>query len=163
VIPGKEAEVLVSPDQTPVLPDPEAGEPASEHETGEPAGEPAGEHGTSEPAGDSQASADLPAQQWERILLAIKSQKIVLHAYLLASVRQERKEGKLILYFDPLKGDFHKNRSEEKENLEMIKEVASEILGCDINVECGFLGGRQEEDPVDKAIRLFGRNVVKLE
>ena len=108
------------------------------------------------------SSGDLPAGLWDQILQIVKKRKIVLHAFLLASVKQEWNEGKLTIYFDPVKGDFHKTRSQEGDNLQVIMETAEEVLGASAKVECAFANGKQEKDPVDMAIEIFGRDVVKL-
>jgi hypothetical protein len=108
------------------------------------------------------ASGDLPEMLWERILHTIKSRKIILHAYLVAAVKREYHDGVLSVYFDPSKGAFHKERSQEKENLPLIEAAVSEDLGAPVKVEFDFLRGEQEKDPVDKAIEIFGRDIVKL-
>ena len=77
-------------------------------------------------------------------------------------MKQEMRGGLLILSFDPVKGVFHKSRCQEEENLQMIKDAASEVMGSPVDVDCVFIDGVMEKDPVDKAIEIFGRDIVKL-
>ena len=109
------------------------------------------------------ADGELPAFLWERILQEVKTRKVVLHAYLLAALREEYLGGVLHIYFDPVKGQFHKERSQEGENVAVLKEAAEEVLGVSVSVSFAFVGGGPDMDPIDKAIALFGRDVVKLE
>ena len=108
------------------------------------------------------ASGELPSRQWEQILQIIKGWKIILQALLLSSVRQEIREGVLVISFDPEKGSFHMERCRESDNLQMIKEAAAQVFGSPVGVVCELLNGKQEKDPVDKAIELFGRDKVKI-
>lgn len=117
----------------------------------------------SPPGGGAATSPGMPSAQWQQILQAVKGQKNILHAILIASLHQEVSEGKLLILFDPDKGRFHKERSEETDNLQILREAAGQVLGAPVSVECGYLGGEPGEDPVQKAIEIFGRDIVKIE
>ncbi|MDR0468970.1 MAG: DNA polymerase III subunit gamma/tau [Peptococcaceae bacterium] len=108
-------------------------------------------------------AGELSTSQWDQILQIIKSQKVILHAIMIAAMRQELKEGTLYIYFDREKGRFHKERCEEEENFKMITEAAAQSLGSPVAVVCGFLSEGPDIDPVQKAIDLFGRDIVKIE
>ena len=106
----------------------------------------------------------LPSAQWKQILERVKAQKVILQAYLYASLKQDYDQGKLTIYFDSLKGRFHKERSQEPENAGLLKEIAGELLGQDLEIVYTYVNeDGPQMDPVDKAIALFGRDVVKLE
>ena len=150
--PGAVGAAPIAPENQPP-PGTEKGSDAERAERGTP--------GTTE-AGITLADGELSKQLWESLLQAVKSRKIILHAYLMGSVEQELRGGRLILYFDPAKGVFHKERSQETENLALVNEAASEVLGCHVEAECAFLNGKPDKDPIDKAIEIFGRDIVKL-
>ena len=113
------------------------------------------------------ADRDTPASnltdaQRDAFLQSIKSQKITLHAYLLGALDMTLKEGVLTLSFDPVKGKFHMERCQEKENLDMLREAISQVLGSPAEVHCVLQSGGVQKDPVDKAIEIFGRDAVKI-
>lgn len=127
------------------------------------AGEPKASAGSGRSLASASTSAgSLPAAQWEKILQLIKGQKIVLHAFLLAALRQDLAGGVLRIFFDPDKGCFHRDRCVEKDNLHMIKDAACQVLGSPVEVECGFWTKEEDKDPVEKAIEIFGSDIVKL-
>ncbi len=127
------------------------------------AGEPKAAAGSGRSLASTSTSAgSLPAAQWEKILQLIKGQKIVLHAFLLAALRQDLAGGVLRIFFDPDKGCFHRDRCVEKDNLHMIKDAACQVLGSPVEVECGFWTKEEDKDPVEKAIEIFGSDIVKL-
>ncbi len=127
------------------------------------AGEPKAAAGSGRSLASASTSAgSLPAAQWEKILQLIKGQKIVLHAFLLAALRQDLVGGVLRIFFDPDKGCFHRDRCVEKDNLQMIKDAACQVLGSPVEVECGFWTKEEDKDPVEKAIEIFGSDIVKL-
>ncbi len=118
--------------------------------------------GLNSTAAGSSSGGDLSASQWEQILQLIKGQKIVLHAFLLAALRQELTSGVLRIFFDPDKGRFHRDRCVERDNLQMIKDAACQVLGGGLEVECGFWDKEEDTDPIQKAIEIFGSDIVKL-
>ena len=104
----------------------------------------------------------ISPSQWEEAMQRIKARSVVLQAYLVAAVGYSLDQGVLSIHFDPVKGKFHKERCEERDNLQTISETISEIVGSQVAVECVFTGEAGLEDPVDQAIRFFGRDIVKL-
>ncbi len=118
--------------------------------------------GLNSAAAGSSSGGDLSSSQWEQILQLIKGQKIVLHAFLLAALRQELTGGVLRIFFDPDKGRFHRDRCVERDNLQMIKDAACQVLGGGLEVECGFWAKEEDTDPIQKAIEIFGSDIVKL-
>jgi DNA polymerase-3 subunit gamma/tau len=113
------------------------------------------------PAG-SLSEGGLPGDYWDKILHLTKNQKIVLHAFLMASIEQQFKNNKLIILFDPEKGRFHKERSEESENRRILQEAAAQVLGEGVQIEYGFKSQQPETDPVKKAIAMFGEDIVQI-
>lgn len=97
----------------------------------------------------------------EQILQIIKSQKVILQAFLMAAIKWELHDGVLYIYFDEEKGSFHKERCQETDNLEMIREAAQQALGGPVTVVCSYIPG-QTQDPIQKAIDLFGEEIVKI-
>lgn len=108
------------------------------------------------------SAAGLSPTAWDQILQAVKSRRIVLHAFLTASVEQQLQDHLLTVNFDPEKGKFHKERAEEAENKRILLETARQILDPELQIAYGF---KQEDlacDPVKKALAIFGESIVEI-
>lgn len=99
---------------------------------------------------------------WEQILQKIKGEKITLHAFLSASVEQTMEGQTLRLAFDPEKGKFHKERTEEPGNRQMIAQMAETVLGFTPAIEVIFKSPEEEKDPIKKALAIFGQDIVEI-
>jgi hypothetical protein len=99
--------------------------------------------------------------QWEQIMQELKSRKIIIHALLSAALEKELSGDTLYIYFDRDKGGFHKDRCREAENIIIITEAAQRALGRPVKVVCDFQP-EQTRDPVQKAIDIFGEDIVKV-
>jgi len=117
---------------------------------------------TARPSVRCSVTNGLSSETWEKILQMTKGQRIVLHAFLTASVEQRLEDDTLTVLFDPEKGRFHKERSEEAENRRILQEVAAQVLGQAVKVEYGFKEENLDQDPVKKAIAIFGEEIVEI-
>ncbi len=108
------------------------------------------------------SAAGLSSNVWEQILQAVKSRRIVLHAFLTASVEQQLQDHRLTVNFDPEKGKFHKERSEEAENKRILLETARQILDPELQITYGFKQEDLDRDPVKKALAMFGESIVEI-
>ncbi|MCL1804565.1 MAG: DNA polymerase III subunit gamma/tau [Clostridiales bacterium] len=115
----------------------------------------------STPAPIATAPGSLPDAQWEQIMQTVKSQKIILHALLSAALEKVLSGDTLSIYFDREKGGFHKDRCQETENIRIIAEAAQQALGSQVKILCDFQPG-QTLDPIQKAIDIFGEDIVKV-
>jgi hypothetical protein len=65
------------------------------------------------------------------------------------------------------KYEFHKSGVENGENKGIIEEFIASICGTKIKVECAIIDeiavDKQEDDIVEKAIRIFGKDIVEVE
>lgn len=108
------------------------------------------------------SAAGLSPTAWDQILQAVKSRRIVLHAFLTASVEQQLQDHLLTVNFDPEKGKFHKERAEEAENKRILLETARQILDPELQITYGFKQEDLASDPVKKALAMFGENIVEI-
>ena len=114
------------------------------------------------PTPPSQNVSGLASAVWDQILQGAKSRRIVLHAFLTASVEQLYQDHLLTINFDPEKGKFHRERAEEAENKRILLEVARQILDPELQIAYGFKKEELDKDPVKKALAMFGEAVVEI-
>ena len=125
----------------------------------------AGDGGGSGPVpgpGMGGSSLELTAAQWDAFLQRVKTKKITLHAFASAAAGKVLAGDVLQINFEQEKYKFHKERCEERENLELLKEAAREAFGRPLAVQIGFACKEETVDPIAKAIAMFGEDVVKL-
>ncbi|MDR1193084.1 MAG: DNA polymerase III subunit gamma/tau [Peptococcaceae bacterium] len=103
-----------------------------------------------------------PTDWWSEILRQVKEQKVTLHAFLKAVEEQSLAADTLLLLFDPEKGRFHKERCQEKENLELLTKITGQALGRPVTITCDFKKKEDPLDPVEKAKAIFGDDIVKV-
>jgi DNA polymerase-3 subunit gamma/tau len=108
------------------------------------------------------SAAGLASGVWEQILQAVKARRIVLHAFLTASVEQNFQDHVLTVNFDPEKGKFHKESAEKAENKQILLEAARQILDPELQINYGFKQEDLDRDPVKKALAIFGESIVEI-
>ena len=108
--------------------------------------------------------------KWGQILEAVRKAKIMCYAFFVEAKPVSLQDGVLILQY---KADhkFHRERSELPENKKVVELAIEKILGEKIAVKCvleeepdkeGF-ELTPEDDVVEKAIALFGGEVIEIE
>ncbi len=101
---------------------------------------------------------------WPQIMEKIKSCKKTLHAFLTVCEPREIKGEQLVLMFK--NGyTFHKEKVEEAENKKIVEGVLEKEFGTNLKISC-IIEGEEEvstsEDPVQKALDLFGPEIVTI-
>jgi DNA polymerase-3 subunit gamma/tau len=111
---------------------------------------------------DASITLERITESWNHIMEAIKIRKKSVHAFLTVSEPKEIREGVLILAFK--EGyTFHKEKIEEQDNRELIEEELDKCLGVRLKVVCNIEGDtKKTDDPVQKALDLFGPEVVTI-
>jgi len=75
---------------------------------------------------------------WSQVLEEVKKAKISLYAFLQAAQVQRENASKLKLLFSP-HCQFHKESVERRENLVVLEEIMSRMLGTRCHIECGMI------------------------
>ena len=102
-------------------------------------------------------------EKWPRVMEEIKNRKKTLHAFLTECEPGEIKGDQLALIFK--NGyTFHKEKAEEPANRKLLEEVLEQICGIKITPRCVMENETcaEQEDPVQKAIDLFGAEIVHI-
>ncbi|MEN6349229.1 MAG: DNA polymerase III subunit gamma/tau [Syntrophomonas sp.] len=99
---------------------------------------------------------------WTKILAGVKEKKIPTHALLIQGKWLGIKDNTVFIGYK--KGyKFHKERMEEKENREILKNVLKDLLERDAEIQFIFLDDDQYNDIiVKKAIEYFGDDIVEI-
>ncbi len=123
---------------------PEPGQPGVMDDEG-PATEPdnASVGEAAEPAEAAAASPNVGGSPWEQLLQRAKTDKIGIYA-LLTEGRPNERDGTLVIEFPPEYG-FHKERLEQPNNLQFVRELAHEVYG-EVTVKVGFREGHGGEN-----------------
>lgn len=110
----------------------------------------------------SGAGAGLGAQRWDAFLQRVKAKKITLHAFVSAAAEKNLDGDVMRIDFEQEKYKFHKERCEERDNVELLKQAAQEAFGQPVEVKIGFAQKEEKLDPVAKALAMFGEDIVKV-
>ncbi len=122
----------------------------------------AGKKDSAAAAASSSSGGSLPAAQWEAFLQRVKTRKITLHAFASAAAEKSLANDVLQIDFDQEKYKFHKERCQERDNVELLRQAAAEAFGRPVEVRVGFAEREEKTDPVAKAMAMFGQEVVKV-
>jgi DNA polymerase-3 subunit gamma/tau len=111
---------------------------------------------------EAASTLDKIIEGWDHIMEAIKVRKKSVHAYLTVSEPIEIQEDVLILAFK--EGyTFHKEKIQEQDNKKLVEEELEKLLGVRLKVVCNLEEDIDNaEDPVQKALDLFGSEVVTI-
>ena len=108
--------------------------------------------------------ADFP--WWDRLLEEIRGKKRTVEALLKEGTPRSYRPGRLVVAFAP-GFRFHWENIRRPDNLRLVEEVLSRLAGEKITVECVLEEENQtspkEPELVQKALSLFGGEVVKAE
>lgn len=101
--------------------------------------------------------------RWSQVMDLVKDSKRSLHAFLTVCVPYEIKENGLVLLFK--NGyTFHKEKVEEAENKRIVQLALEKVVGAQLKIIC-LLEEEEEntiEDPIKKAISIFGSDIVSF-
>jgi DNA polymerase-3 subunit gamma/tau len=113
-------------------------------------------------AGNKSARLDAREVLWNRLLAGVKEKNIPTHALLVPGKLLGARDD--VLYIGYKKGyRFHKERMEEKDNRELLENVAREIFKRNVQIQFVFLDDEQYNDIiVKKAIEYFGEEIVEI-
>lgn len=104
---------------------------------------------------------DHLADSWERVMEAIKERKKTAHAFLTVCEPGEIRGNTLVLTFKS-GYTFHKEKIEEPENRKIVEEVLAKVFGQSLQIECSIEDQKRAEDPVKKALELFGSDLISF-
>ncbi len=101
-------------------------------------------------------------EKWPQVMETVKQLKKTVHAFLMVSVPLEiRGQDLTIVFKDGY--SFHKEKVEQPENKKIVEGALEKILGQRFNLICLLEeqpGQVSSDDPVEKAINLFGSEIV---
>jgi len=108
--------------------------------------------------------------KWDKILEVVRKTKIMCYAFFVEAKAVSLENGVLVLQYEE-NHRFHKERSELPENKKVMEQALEKILGQKIKVKCELkeetkqkeLELTPEDDLVEKAIALFGGEVIEIE
>lgn len=105
-------------------------------------------------------------KKWPQVMELINSSKKTLHAFLTEATPYEIKKNELVLLFK--KGyTFHKENVEAGENKKIVQKALKKVMGVQMGVLCLLEEEAREEkateDPVQKALNMFGPEIVSIE
>lgn len=108
------------------------------------------------------ATGDIKGQ-WPQVMDEIRNRKKTLHAFLTECEPGEIKEEQLALIFKS-GYTFHKEKVEEPGNRKLLEEVLEQVYGIKLTPLCVLENESTADtfDPVQKAIDLFGAEVVRF-
>lgn len=116
-------------------------------------------------------SLNLIKDRWQDILAAVRKAKITAYAFFVEAKPVELKGHELVLQYKA-EHKFHKERSEQPANRQVMEQVLENLFAVKINVRC-VLGAdpaetenkkaSAEDDIVEKAIEIFGGEIVEVE
>lgn len=100
---------------------------------------------------------------WDQLMEEIKERKKTVHAFLTVCEPYNLEGDTLVLAFKS-GYTFHKEKVEGSENRRIIEEVLQQVLGVKLQVKCILEDEavQQTEDPVQKALDLFGPDIVVI-
>ena len=104
--------------------------------------------------------------KWPQVMELINGSKKTLHAFLTEAAPYEVKKNELVLLFK--KGyTFHKENVEAGGNKKIVQKALQKVLGVQLGILCLLEEEVQEkkttEDPVQKALNIFGPEIVSIE
>lgn len=106
-------------------------------------------------------------KMWPEVLEKIKSKKITTHAFLIMGEPYSLVDGELKIIFGRMY-KFHRDKIEQRENKDLVKDTINEVMGIQLNISCILEGENKSQDEssktsvVDKAIEVFGENIVEV-
>lgn len=110
--------------------------------------------------------------KWQDILRAVRKAKITAYAFFIEATPVEFKDNQLVLQYKA-EHKFHKERSEQPVNKQVMEQVLENLFGVNINVRCILSASpaentenkkaTAEDDIVEKAIEIFGGEIVEVE
>lgn len=101
--------------------------------------------------------------KWSRVMERVKSGKKTLHAFLTECEPVPGQEGDLVLVFKS-GYTFHKEKVEEPGNRKLLEEVLEQVYDRRMSFRCALEkeNDNTRYDPVQKAIDLFGAELVRF-
>lgn len=104
-------------------------------------------------------------EKWPTVMELVKKKKKTAHAFLAESRPLKSQGREFVLCFKP-GYDFHRERIESQENKEMIEDILKKVFGEKLCLKCIMeetKGEKTGDDPVQRAIEIFGPDVVEIE
>jgi DNA polymerase III gamma/tau subunit len=124
-----------------------------------------------EPADQGSAiNIQVIEKKWDEILEVVRKTKIMCYAFFVEAQPISFQDGVLVLQYK-VDHKFHCERSELPENKKVMEQAIEKVIGEQIAVECVLnedpkkkeLELTPEDDLVEKAIALFGGEVIEIE
>lgn len=122
-----------------------------------------------EPPPTGQVTLEAVSERWPQILETARRLRVTLHAVMVEASPVDLEDDTLTLGFTPDRA-FHRQRMEQKENLEAAGRAVEQVIGKKVRVRCVELppeAGKEtaaaREDPVEVAARMFEGRIVNLE
>lgn len=114
----------------------------------------------------SQATCQLAEikEKWSLFMDQIKESKKMVHALLTECEPGRIKDNELVLVFKS-GYTFHKEKIEEHENRKLIENLLEKVYELPLRMRCALEdeeGAGKEDDPVQKAVQLFGPGIVEV-
>lgn len=103
-------------------------------------------------------------KSWGQIMEGVKECKRTVHAFLTVAEPWEISEKELVLLFKS-GYTFHKEKVEDSENKKLIEGILEKVLGVKLKLTCRMEEehlGTDPDDPVQKALDIFGPGVVTI-
>ena len=103
-------------------------------------------------------------KSWGQIMDGVKEYKRTVHAFLTVAEPWEITGQELVLLFKS-GYTFHKEKVEDSENKKSIEGIIEKVLGAKLKLTCIMEEehlGTDPDDPVQKALDIFGPGVVKI-
>jgi len=124
------------------------------------------------PAGEGEAVLTLAAmkEKWPQVMEQINKTKKMLHAFLTEASLYAVRKNELVLVFEN-KYTFHKENVEAENNKKIVQDILHKVTGVPFKITCCLEEDLQkqspssvnrEEDPVQKAINIFGPELVSI-
>lgn len=106
---------------------------------------------------------ELVKDKWDQVMEEVKEYKRTVHAFLMVSEPEEIRGSELVLRFKS-GYTFHKEKVEDLENKKIIEGIIEKTMGMRLSLLCLLEEESQDksDDPVKKALDIFGPDVVVL-
>jgi DNA polymerase-3 subunit gamma/tau len=121
--------------------------------------------------GEAGLSLATMKEKWPRVMEQINKSKKMLHAFLTEATLYAVRKNELVLVFAN-KYTFHKENVEAENNKKIVQDVLKKVTGVPFKITCCLEEdlqeqspssvNREEDDPVQKAINIFGAALVSI-